>query len=92
MKLYTEEQVRLMLFNLGDVLFNNCQNGIDEGEPDSYVDNIIANQTPIELPSDDNIVVNACQNPIADDFMNDRQIGFVKGCKWMKEEILNQNK
>jgi len=52
MKLYTEEQVRQMLFDLGDVLFNNCQNGIDEGEPELYFDNIIVNETPIELPSD----------------------------------------
>lgn len=53
---------------------------------------IIKPLTSIELPSDEEIVVNACKNPIVDDFMNDRQIGFVKGCKWMKEQILNQNK
>ena len=53
MKLYTEEQVRQMLFDLGDVLFNNCQDGIGEGEPKLHFDDIIAEQTPIELPSDD---------------------------------------
>ena len=47
---------------------------------------------PIELPSDEEVVVNACKNPIAHDFMNDRQIGFIKGAKWMKEQVLNQNK
>jgi hypothetical protein len=53
---------------------------------------IIKSLTTIELPSNEEIVVNACKNSITDDFMNDRQIGFVKGCKWMKEQILNQNK
>ena len=39
--LYSEKEVRQMLFDLGDVLFNNCQNGIEEGEPESYFDVII---------------------------------------------------
>ena len=40
-RMYTEEEVRKMLFDLGDVLFNNCQNGIKEGEPEKYFDVII---------------------------------------------------
>ena len=39
--MYSEEEVRKMLFDLGDVLFNNCQNGIKEGEPEEYFDVII---------------------------------------------------
>ena len=81
MKLYTEEQLQ-EAYNRG--LMDGRLNNVDYSIPDGF--------TPIELPSDEEIVVNACQNPIADDFMNDRQIGFVKGCKWMKEQILNQNK
>ncbi len=38
---YSEAEVRKMLFDLGDVLFNNCQNGIKEGEPEKYFDVII---------------------------------------------------
>ena len=38
---YSEEEVRKMLFDLGDALFNNCQNGIKEGEPEKYFDVII---------------------------------------------------
>jgi hypothetical protein len=53
---------------------------------------IIKSLTSIEIPSDEEVVVNACKNPIAHDFMNDRQIGFIKGAKWMKEQILNQKK
>ena len=40
-RMYSEEEVRKMLWELGDVLFNNCQNGIEEGEPETYFDNII---------------------------------------------------
>ena len=40
-RMYSEEEVRKMLFDLGDVLFNNCQNGIKEGEPEEYFDVII---------------------------------------------------
>jgi hypothetical protein len=40
-RMYSEEEVRKMLFDLGDVLFNNCQNGIKEGEPEKYFDVII---------------------------------------------------
>jgi hypothetical protein len=39
--MYSEEEVRKMLFDLGDVLFNNSQNGIEEGEPEKYFDVII---------------------------------------------------
>jgi hypothetical protein len=55
MKLYTEEQVRQMLFDLGDVLFNNNQNGIEEGEPAKHFDEILNGNTPIELPSDEEL-------------------------------------
>jgi hypothetical protein len=40
-RMYSEEEVRKMLFDLGDVLFNNCQNGIKEGEPEKYFNVII---------------------------------------------------
>jgi hypothetical protein len=92
MKLYTEEQVRQMLFDLGDALFNNCQNGIGEEEPETYFDGIIEPLTPIELPSDEEIENNAYTDRRVDDWEHDQQVGFEQGAKWMKEQILNQNK
>ena len=85
MKLYTEEQIK-SIYSVG-IIDGKC--GADINNID-YL--IFDGLTPIELPSDEEVVVNACKNPIAHDFMNDRQIGFVKGCKWMKEQILNQKK
>jgi hypothetical protein len=40
-RMYSEEEVRQMLWELGDVLFNNNQNGIEEGDPEKYFDGII---------------------------------------------------
>jgi hypothetical protein len=40
-RMYSEEEVRQMLWQLGDALFNNCQDGIEEGEPETYFDDII---------------------------------------------------
>jgi hypothetical protein len=81
-KLYTEEQV-IKAYVIGN---NHGLTGVF----DCSIEEL--SLTSIELPSNEEIVNNACKNPIADDFMNDRQIGFVKGAKWMKEQILNQNK
>lgn len=46
---YTEEDLRKALWELGDVLFNNNQNGIKEGEPELYFDTIIQSLTKKEL-------------------------------------------
>jgi hypothetical protein len=40
-RMYSEEEVRQMLWELGDALFNNNQNGIEEGDPEKYFDGII---------------------------------------------------
>ena len=40
-RMYSEDEVRQMLWELGDALFNNCQEGIEEGEPETYFDIII---------------------------------------------------
>lgn len=46
---FTEEDLRKALWELGDVLFNNNQNGIKEGEPELYFDTIIQSLTKKEL-------------------------------------------
>lgn len=84
MKLYTEEQVRQMLFDLGDVLFNNCQDGIGEDEPELYFDDIIAEQTPIELPSDEKIENRA-------KFLGLAWVFFYQGAKWVINHIKQQD-
>ena len=81
MKLYTEEQV-MQAYNAG----------IDDGNWDRYKEDIVALKlTPIELPSDEEIEEEAFQIP----FNNTNEFydkSFIKGAKWMKEQILNQNK
>ena len=78
MKLYTEEQVRKLLDKM-DVIYS------------------LEELTPIELPSDEEILEECNKLPFEKHvdcgMYNDGQIdGFELGAKWMKEQILNQNK
>ena len=77
MKLYTEEQVR-KAYDMGllDGRLNNTDYSITDGFK------------PIELPSDEEIV-NIWDNEIDEIPYID---GAINGAKWMKEQILNQNK
>ena len=84
MKLYTEEQVMKILFTTKQ--WGNLSN-----------DYLIATVTPIELPSDEEIEKECNKLPFEKHvdcgMYNDGQIdGFELGAKWMKEQILNQNK
>jgi hypothetical protein len=78
MKLYTEEQVMKILFTTKQ--WGNLSN-----------DYLIATVTPIELPSDEEIDKQGFQVPYdgTNEFYDK---SFIKGAKWMKEQILNQNK
>ena len=90
MKLYTEEQVRKVLWEFGDLLFNNCQYGIKEDDIKIYSDMAIEDEATIELPSDEEI-----EKKTVITFEQDDSVGkyiFGAGAKWMKEQILNQNK
>ena len=83
MKLYTEEQVW--------VAINIALNGINQ-----YYTPIIDRIKPIELPSDENIEEKAeFLFPTVNRMGGTTYIAhksFIEGAKWMKEQILNQNK
>ena len=79
MKLYTEEQIRR-------AMAHSYLNGVER--PADYLpieESILNKLTPIELPSDEdiqNLIGFACKTPNT----------AINGAKWMKEQILNQNK
>ena len=77
MKLYTEKQVRSLL-NKMDIIYS------------------LEDLTPIELPSDENIEEKAeFLFPTVNRMGGTTYIAhksFIEGAKWMKEQILNQNK
>ena len=79
MKLYTEEQVRSLL-NKMDIIYS------------------LEDLTPIELPSDEEMGVIALNiASTLKDGLDSREeafylAGFQTCAKWMKEQILNQNK
>ena len=75
-KLYTEEQVLKIIHTTKQ--WNNLSN-----------DYLIATVTPIELPSDEEISIEASNRHYGTNFKH----VFASGAKWMKEQILNtQNK
>lgn len=83
MKLYTEEQVR-------KAMEYYIYTSADFDELFDVESAIISRLTPIELPSDEEIEKAMIDQDIV------RQQGychcFLEGGKWMKEQILNQNK
>jgi len=79
MKLYTEEQVRLLL-DLGKLKLNR----------EMYSKDVLLQQVaPIELPSDEEIEELMNKNGYYEQDYDDI---WREGAKWMKEQILNQNK
>jgi hypothetical protein len=85
MKLYTEEQVKQIFANLNDATLSFY------GYEMEYYCNSV---TPIELPSDDEIEKFAEKESEVqgwDEYYGISQT-FIDGAKWIKEQILNQNR
>jgi hypothetical protein len=82
MKLYTEEDMKKAFWE-GHIYAASIAPA-SMGWQDRYVQNTIDSFTPIELPSDEDI------EEKAEDISNEEI--FILGAKWMKEQILNQNK
>jgi hypothetical protein len=99
MKLYTEKEVRKAI-----ELAQKCEHECGGVYFDYTETEIIENLTPIELPSDEEIdresevlyPINkggSMWMPSRYDIDKaNRQEGFRDGAKWLKEQILNQNK
>ena len=80
MKLYTEEQVRKML----EVCI------LSDKYPDVLtLNDVLKTQTPIQLPSDEEIVENTIK-PLHG-LMDKWDQGFLSGAKWMRDKIEGGN-
>ena len=80
MKLYTEEQVLKII-----------QKSVMD-KPETYYE-ILQYYKPIELPSDEEIEKALPDGfPHSDGYDAGKICGFEDGAKWMKQQILNQNK
>ena len=86
MKIYTEEQVRKAMMMASSVITDD--------------DKVIAQLTPIELPSDEEIIHSASdwvfrKNPtkwsVNDDTAGDNMGSFLNGAKWLKNKIQGGN-
>lgn len=69
---------------------HQCKNDWQCGYQNALNDvlHIIDELTPIELPSDEEISIEASNRHYGTNFKH----VFASGAKWMKEQILNQNK
>ena len=79
MKLYTEEQVIIML---------NRARLHKQDDTEMFTNEyLLSQETPIELPSDDDMAnaSNHCKD-------GQVKVGFLRGVLWYQEQILNQNK
>ena len=89
MKLYTADQVKILLNALTDIK-NWDEELEDEWEDCGYraIDalNNFSDVNGIELPSDEEI------DELLERKSSVNLLGFITGVKWMKEQILNQNK
>lgn len=86
MKLYTEEQMR-KIYDLAFINLDHDGSYIIDGN--KYFQDKINELTPIELPSDE-VTNKTIRNYNINDF--GQAAAFIAGAKWMKEQILNQNK
>ena len=82
MKLYKKEQVDKMLSRARMHKQDDTEMFTNE-----Y---LLSEETPIELPSDEEI--NEMSIKIFVHSIPDYEEGFIDGAKWIKEQILNQNK
>jgi hypothetical protein len=81
MKLYTEEQVRLLL-DLAKLKIN--------GEGYSK-ETLLEQVAPIELPSDEEVMYMSLPKKKGDSHSSDYMEGFNKGAKWVIEQIKQQD-
>ena len=87
MKLYTEEQVK-------DAFIRGVLKGMSGSTLSTYelFEMYISELTPIELPSDEEIEEYIESTPYYGTCTYEFKEGIQDGIKWMKEQILNQNK
>ena len=83
MKLYTEEQVR----QAWNAAYIDALSIDEEDYKPNFYDNFIKTITPIELPRDDEI-----ENLGGSGMHKAYNAGLKDGAKWLKEQILKQNK
>lgn len=87
-KLYTEEQMR----KTWNAAYTDALGMDEEDYKPKFFEDFIESLTPIELPSDEEIISTAYADRAVDYCEQQKQIGFEDGAKWLKDKILTQNK
>lgn len=85
-KLYTEEQMR----KTWNAAYTDALEMDEEDYKPKFFEDFIVSLTPIELPSDEEIKKEA--QKLWGNVHRTGVLGFIECAKWMREQILNQNK
>ena len=89
-KLYTEEQVReVVRLSLEDAETSVIWS--KEWYPQKLADKILQSLQPIELPSDEEIYLEAEKYPYGGR-EGSKRMAFIEGAKWMRDKIQGGNK
>ena len=83
MKLYTEDQVRKAI-ELARDTHREGKPYLERDEYDYSIDEVVDLLTPIELPSDEDIVKDSKYKSLAGS-------GWIEGAKWMRDKMEGSN-
>jgi hypothetical protein len=86
-KLYTEKQMR----KVWNAAYTDALGMDEEDYKPKFFEDFIELLTPIELPSDEEILKKAKEEPDNLAITESHRIGYIAGAKWLKDKILNQN-
>jgi hypothetical protein len=93
MKLYTEEQMKELMYWTMKMTVGCVHSRIDDFKITENAEQKLKSIKSLELPSDEEIEEASEAIYVPYDKDNDLyDIRFAKGAKWMKEQILNQSK
>lgn len=87
-KKFSEEDLKQSMWDLGDALYNNCQNGIKEGEPEKYIKSIIQSlqqtewDVEIVMQEDKDVLVNDVREFLEN--LGDKPLLDADGCLILK--------
>jgi hypothetical protein len=93
MKLYTDEQVKMLLEKMSLVTERkNLGVSANFRHRTIEIDKLLKDISPIELPSDEEIEQHAEENTAESNGTLEFERGFKRGAKWMRDKIQGGNK
>jgi len=83
-KIYTEEQIK------GYLAWHSKQGYVSHKKED--MDEYVSSLIPIELPTDEEIIIKAKSEPNNINISKEERIGYFAGAKWMRNKVIGGGK